>query len=153
MTKTPSYRNPTSEKELIKNDNAQRLNQFVIHPKNPTDVAQVKIPTYDINKRTLSSAATTELQQSKNTQIVLPATEAYYFPSGPHPIELPQLLLTKDSPKSPSDPTKSQQNYFSRMTFLIHPEPNDSELHHVISVVQELQELALHVPSEVATRI
>ena len=45
---------PKSDEELTKDDDAQWLNHIVIHPKHPSDEAQVTIPTYGVNKRTIS---------------------------------------------------------------------------------------------------
>ena len=45
--------------------------------------------------------------------------------------------------------TKGQQNYLGYLAFPIHPPPNDPELLHINVVVQELQELAQHLHSEV----
>ena len=57
--------NSLSNQELTNVGDTQRLNQLVIHASNPTDIAQLSIPTYDINIATLSPSATTESQLTK----------------------------------------------------------------------------------------
>ena len=99
-----------SGQELTINHDQEKLNQLVINPNDPTDVAQVRVSTCDVQKPTLSPSATTESQLSKNIHNVPQVTEYHYFQSRPYRFELRELLPTRDSPESltPSNkkPTK-----------------------------------------------
>ena len=107
---------PMSDQELTGDDDAQcqTLNQFVVHPNDPTDAIPVTNPTYDINMTILSPSATTnsKSQMTKHTHNVSPATTSYYLQSGPHSIKLRQILPRRDSLESPMPSNRRLTNIF-----------------------------------------
>ena len=107
--------NPMTDQELTNCTNdkdEQWLNQYTIHPNDRTDTVEVTNPTFDVNMVTLTSPATTESQQSKHQHNVSPATTEYHFKSGPNPIELGRVSLTRVSPESPTPFNKGPAKLF-----------------------------------------
>ena len=80
-----------SDEYLLEDDDAQfkSINQFVIHPENPTGTTQVTIASFDVGMTKPFSSATTnmKLQPNKHPHNVSPATTTYSPQSGPHHIE------------------------------------------------------------------
>ena len=62
---------PMSDQNLTKNDNTQcqTLNQFVVHPNEPTDAAQITILTYNGNMTNLSPSATINSESQMSMHI------------------------------------------------------------------------------------
>ena len=138
-----------SDQVLSNDSDEQRLNQFVIQPKDTTDTFQVTILTYNVNIRTLSSPTTNEPQRNKHKNNVSSATTEYNFKSGPVLIELGQVPLTRDSPESFTPSKKETEKLVMRQE--LHdtpPLPNDPELLNINDVRHELKELAHHTYSE-----
>ena len=103
---------PMCDQELTIEDNATWLNQFVIHPNDPTDVAPVTSPTYDINMPTLYPSATNESQLSKHTHNVSTVKTNSYLQSGSYLIQLWRSLPTRNSPKSLTPSKRGPANVF-----------------------------------------
>ena len=125
-----------SDRELKNNNDEQWLNEFVIHPNDPTGTIQVTTPTYDVNLPTLSPSATTESQQSKQKHNLSPATAEYYFKLGPHPLELRQVSPTREYAQSPTLSKKGLTKLLKPYDLAdTPPPPNDPELPNVKAVM------------------
>ena len=117
---------PLSDQEVTKDVDPQWLNQFVIHPNDSADVAHVTIPTYEFNMPTLSPSAATDSQLSKQTHNVSSASTNYYFQSGPSLLNSDRHCQLEIHHNLRRHPSKGQQKYSSRLTFLIHTHAQQS---------------------------
>ena len=95
LSQTPTHNKENQTKSWQKDDKAQRLNQFLAQPNDPTDVDQVIIVIYDVNIPKLTPSARIESQLSRHTYIVSPATTKHYIEEGPHLVELQKILTKK----------------------------------------------------------
>ena len=101
-----------SGRDLTNDHNDCWLNQVLIHLNDPTDTVQVTISIYDLDMPILSHSATTDSQQGRNMHNVSQVFDDVFSQSGLHPIELRQVIPTKDSPESPTPSNKRPTQLF-----------------------------------------
>ena len=114
---------------------------------------QVTIYSYDIKITQIPSPVTinSEPPLTKHTHNVSLASTSYSPIHGPQPIELRQILLTKDTPESPTPSDSASNKIFWPYGFPdTPPATNNLTISSINTVVQKLQKLALHANSEVA---